>query len=212
MWRATRKRRAASAVTLTGWTLAGRVHDNLRSLSWSTESREHLGELRLPTNGMAAGDAVWSGGPEGFDVLIDAPAGSFPVSVVIATDEQGVRAHAVLEVIFDDADVTEWRLVRTRFGKPGYYPEVGLPSFGSPAAYDSRVIHEVADDYFRRAGTAGGTADAGDGGTIVFAHAPYQHPCCRTWLGTAAGKPVAAVTDLGLLGLDLEAEPSLPWR
>jgi hypothetical protein len=74
------------------------------------------------------------------------------------------------------------------------------------------VIHEVADDYFRRAVTTGGTADAGDGGTIVFAHAPYQHPCCRTWLGTAAGKPVAAVTDLGLLGLDLEADPTLPWR
>jgi hypothetical protein len=49
-------------------------------------------------------------------------------------------------------------------------------------------------------------------GTIVFGCAPFQHPYCRTWLGTAAGKPVAAVTDLGLLALDLEADPARPWR
>ena len=180
---------------------------------WILDGTVVVGELRLPRGGMAAGDAVYSGGAEGFDVVIAAPAGSFPVSVVFARNEQGRRAHAALEVVFHGvAEVDEWTLVRTRFDDVGYYPEVGLPSFGSPEAYESGVIHDVADEYFGSSRESGGTADAGDDGTIVFGSAPFQHPYCRTWLGTLDGEPVAAVTDLGLLGLDLEADPILPWR
>jgi hypothetical protein len=54
--------------------------------------------------------------------------------------------------------------------------------------------------------------DGGPAGTAVLCTVGPQHQTCRTWLGaTGSGVPAAVVADLGLLGIDLETEPVLPW-
>ena len=62
------------------------------------------------------------------------------------------------------------------------------------------------------ASRAWGVLDGGPAGATVLCTVGPQHQTCRTWLGTTeSGLPAAVVTDLPLLGIDLESEPVLPW-
>lgn len=105
-------------------------------------------------------------------------------------------------------------LIRLVMAHGRYTVEVGIAGFGAVAVYDQSVIYESehadlpgASPPFWR------TLDAGSTGSLVFCSVGPQHQTCRTWVGTAAsGRAAAVVTDLGLLDLDLAANPTLPWE
>lgn len=181
---------------------------------WEVESTAVAGELRLPEGKVTGGDPWWTNALEGFPWTIDVPQGSYPIHVVVAGHPLAGSECAALEMLLDDeAPVEQWRLVPSgRNELVGYHVEVGVASFGAPAVYDSAVALEDTDDFFARPHPAWATADGGAAGTIVYCTVGPQHQLCRTWLGTASGRLVAVVTDLGLLGLDLAENPARPWR
>ena len=78
-------------------------------------------------------------------------------------------------------------------------------------AYGGVFESELAD-FPGTASPAWKILDGGPAGTAVLCTVGPQYQTCRTWLGTTgSGVPATVVTDLGLLGIDLEAEPVLPW-
>jgi hypothetical protein len=121
------------------------------------------------------------------------------------------RQCAALELVFDrDRPVEQWSLVQPTLGSlEGYTVEVGIASFGAPAVYEAGV--ELDEDNMDFLGPAWATVEGGEEGTIVLCTVGPQHQLCRTWLGTASDRPVAVVTDLGLLEIDLVENPARPW-
>jgi hypothetical protein len=139
-----------------------------------------------------------------------------PVHVVVASHPLAPNECAALELLLDDeVPVEQWELVSSGgVQHEGYTVEVGVACFGAPAVYDSAIDHfEIAaETFFKRPHPAWATADGGGAGTIVYCTVGPQHKLCRTWLGTTSDRPVAVVTDLGLLELDLVESPTRPWR
>ena len=179
-------------------------------MPWELDGIVEAGEVRLPAGQLTGGDPCWTGGAEGFPWTIDVPPGSYPVRVATASHPLEGRDCAALELLLDrDAAVERWALVRTGRGDDGYRVEVGVASLGAQAVYG---LSPLADGFFERPRPTWETIDGGADGTIVLCSVRPQHQLCRTWVGTASGGPVAVVTDLGLLGLELDRAPSLPWR
>jgi hypothetical protein len=180
---------------------------------WEVERVVLAGELRLPEGRLAGGDPWWTGGVEGFPWVIEVPSGSFSVHVVVASHPLYGRECAALELVLDaETPVDRWTLVPSeRRGEDGYHVEVGVASLGADTAYDAQVSLEGADEFFTREHPAWSTLDGGSAGTIVYCTVGPQHQLCRTWLGTASGAPAAVVTDLGLVDVDLAADPRRPW-
>ena len=89
---------------------------------------------------------------------------------------------------------------------------MGVGGFGSVECYESGVVFECTDEFLGGTAPAWHLLDGGVAGTIVMCSVGPQHQLCRTWIGTSADDGVVSlVTDLGLLGLDLEHDPTLPW-
>ena len=132
------------------------------------------------------------------------------VQVVVARHPLHGRQCAALAVIADsDGPVEQWSPMITQWERTGYTVEIGIATVGAPAAYHSPVLAEPNLRFGRRPDWD--TIDAGDSGTLVWCSVGPQHQDCRSWVGTTAtGRPVATVTDLGLLDLDPQHQP-LPW-
>ena len=178
---------------------------------WEVDDTVSAGVLRLPAGRLTGGDPWWTGGAEGFPWTIEVPPGSFPVLVVLASHPLYGRQCAALELVLDgDTPVEQWSLVQPTLGSlEGYTVEVGVASFGAPAVYEAGV--EFDEDKMDFVGPAWATVEGGEEGTIVLCTVGPQHQLCRTWLGTASDRPVAVVTDLGLLEIDLVENPARPW-
>ena len=180
---------------------------------WEVVSTSVVGELRLPDGELTGGDPFW---PETLPWTIHVPEGSYPVRVVVASHPLARHECAALELILDEgAPVEAWELVPSAgVEHRGYTVEVGVASFGAPAAYEATGEHfeTATETFFKLPHPAWATADGGSAGTIVYCSVGPQHQLCRTWLGTTSGRPVAVVTDLGLLELDLVENPVRPWR
>jgi hypothetical protein len=71
--------------------------------------------------------------------------------------------------------------------------------------------HEVVD-FVGRTPPASHLLDGGQAGGIAMCSVGPQHQLCRRWIGTSAADTIVSlVTDLGLLQLDLDGDPMLPW-
>ena len=180
---------------------------------WELDGVVVAGELRLPDGELTGGDPWWTGGAEGFPWRIEVPAGSFQVRLVIAKHPLAGRECAALELLLDgETAVERWSLVRATSDEEGYRVEVGVASLGAPSAYGAPIAEDFGDAFFRRPRPAWDTADGGVAGTIVLCSVGPQHQLCRTWIGSASGRPVAVVTDLGLLELELARNRARPWH
>ncbi len=168
----------------------------------------------VPSGRLTGGDPWWTFGNVPW--IIDIPPGRYPVHVVIGTHPLAGRECAALHLVVDpDASIERWTLVPDgTTGKPGYAVEVGVAGMGSFEFYATVGVFESehADFPGTTPSPAWRVLDGGPAGTMVFCTVGPQHQMCRTWLGTtASGNPAAVVTDLGLLGIDPESEPVLPW-
>jgi hypothetical protein len=179
---------------------------------WEVVSTAVAGELTLPSGELTGGDPWWF---EGLPWTIHVPPGSYSVYVVVASHPLARHECAALELVLDEgAAVDMWELVLSAgVEQRGYTVAVGVASFGAPAAYEAVGDHfEIAaETFFNLPQPAWATADGKSAGTVVYCSVGPQHQLCRTWLGTSSGRPVAVVTDLGLLELDLVENPVRPW-
>lgn len=179
---------------------------------WEVDAVVMAGEVIVPS-GRLTGDDPWSM-VGGLPWTIMVPPGRYPVHVIIGVHPLAGRECAALHLVIDPTAVVErWALVPDgRFaGKPGYDVEVGVAGLGALEAYGGVFESEHAD-FPGTASPAWRILDGGPAGTAVLCTVGPQHQTCRTWLGTTgSGGPAAVVTDLGLLGIDLETEPVLPW-
>jgi len=187
---------------------------------WEVDAVVMAGEVILPSGRLTGGDP-WCA-PGDVRWIIVAPPGRYPVHVVVGIHPLEGRDCAALHLVLDPtAEVERWVLVPVELvlvpdgiiGSPGYTVEAGVAGLGAFEVYEGvSVFDSEHADFPGTAPPAWRVLNGGPAGTTVFCTVGPQHQECRTWLGTtASGIPAAVVTDLGLLGIDPESEPVLPW-
>jgi hypothetical protein len=181
---------------------------------WEIDEEVDVGTVSLP-NGRLTGGDPWCA-VEGLSWVLELPPGTYQARVVIAAHPLRGRECAALHLIVDPSAMVErWTHVPSARGDGnGYIVEVGVAGFGSTAVYEKSLIIDcpAATDFPGSHPPAWSTLDGGRDGSMVFCTVGAQHQTCRTWIGIGAdGQPVALVTDLGLLRLDLTVDSALPW-
>ncbi|QGG94565.1 hypothetical protein GH723_05280 [Actinomarinicola tropica] len=175
---------------------------------WTVAEVVTIGEVDLPGGTLTGGDPWYTGGHEGFPWTVRLEAEAARVDVVVVEHPLYGRECAALHLVTAGAaPVDHWEPVAGRVVPEGYHVEIGIAGFGSVAAYEGGAIPETDREevpgsphpFWHLFGTD-------DRGGLALCSVGPQHQVCRTWVGrTEAGHAVAAVTDLGLLDLDLAA-------
>jgi hypothetical protein len=181
---------------------------------WSLASVVAAGPVRVPEGRLTGGDPWWTGGREGLPWIVELPPGAYEATVVVASHPLAGRQCAALQLGVSGGEAVSWSLVRTVYGKPGYTVEVGVAGLGAVGAYDPPRIYDEPsqEEWITEAPPWWHELDAGDAGSLLMCSVGPQHQECRTWRGVDdEGRVVGVVTDLGLLDLDLESDPQLPW-
>lgn len=181
---------------------------------WEVNDVVRAAEVILPSGRLTGGDPWWTFGDVPW--IIAVPPGRYSVHLVIGVHPLAGRECAALQLVLDPtASVERWALVPDGrvAGKPGYDVEVGVAGLGAVEVYEGGTVFESEHaDFPGTTPPAWGILDGGPAGAVVICTVGPQHQTCRTWLGTTeSGMPVAVVTDLGLLGIDPELAPVLPW-
>jgi len=180
---------------------------------WEPERVVEAGWVDAPDGRVGAADPYWSF--EGIRFEAEVPPGRYPVSLTIAIHPLHGRACAIAELVVDrEQQPTSWvRLgARDRDDEDfGYTVEVGVGSFGAARALTETPFHELAPPDFHAQRASYAQVDAGELGSIVMFKVLPQHQGCRTWAGWGPDGSVARiVSDLGILHIDPERNPSDP--
>jgi hypothetical protein len=179
---------------------------------WVVDEVNSIGTVRLPSKVLTAGDPWWTGGAEGFPWTVALEVPEIVVGVAVAQHPLVGRQCAALIAHVSDGIVQKWQLIGGALEAEGYTVEVGVAGFGSVDCYESGAVFDLTDDFVGRTPPAWHLLDGGQAGAIAMCSVGPQHQLCRTWIGSSAdGVVVTLVTDLGLLNLDLERDPTLPW-
>ena len=183
-----------------------------REVPWEIDRLADIGTVPLPSGTLTGGDPWWTGRSEGFPWTVEVGTTTVSVQVVVAHHPLAGRQCAALLAKVREGAVVRWKLIEGRVYTGGYHVEVGVASFGSVEWYDGVEIDNAVDDSRLHDPPAWLLNEDRDLGGSAMCTVGPQHQLCRTWLGTAAdGAVLQLVTDLGLLDLDLGAEPALPW-
>jgi hypothetical protein len=200
---------AAEAAGLVGSGLTAQLRRPLDRPSWAEEEVPwEIAEVRegeaimLAADGLVVGDPI---APEESEQAFApaVPAGRHAFSVVIARHPHHPWAGAgALDVVVADGPPVRWELMG-----------VGSPDNGVLCVSRTGAIplqDELERLYTYEPSWVPVLDD--EGGLAVCVRVVDRHAECTMWIGRdAAGVLVRVVIDLGLLGLDLVADPVLPW-
>lgn len=190
-------------------------------VSWELDAVYDAGHVDLPEGALSGTDPFGEPGPPPYVVALDP--GRYRVRVVTAIHALMHRECAAAEVLVDpEAAVSRWEPVELlRPEEGGYMTEVGSACFGAVGALprpESEIffvgeVLETDEPYPIGSCARFGQIDVQEHGSVVAFTVGPQHQVCRTWVGRGSdGRVARVVTDLGLFGLDLEADPALPWE